>query len=292
VNPLKRIVLCPNPIRDIDLVYTETIRQRLEAQGTTPELFPLSYVTEERTEPVEEELARLCEVIRGADLVICFGGDGTILHLARAAAPYGVPILTVNLGRKGFIAELEPKDTDKIVSIALQDSYHIEERMMLDIAVHRQGKVVCEEFALNDVVARGATRLIDIDVYGDGELITSFSGDGIIVSSPTGSTAYSMAAGGPIIEPTAQNLSITPICAHALIAKSFVLAPDRSVCVKVTMMGGKKAFLSVDGGSFDLEDGDEITVTQSAHVTRLVKASERSFYQILNEKLSNQMQAF
>jgi len=282
---MKKIVLCPNPIRDIGLLYTEIIRRRLEAEGLEPVLHPLHYVREERNEAVGEELAALQGAIENADLIICLGGDGTILHLARVAAPYGVPILSVNLGRKGFIAELEPKDIDKIAEIALANVYRIEERMMLDIKVYRRGVVVCDAFALNDAVVKGTTRLIDIEVYADDQRITQFFGDGIIVSSPTGSTAYSMAAGGPIIEPTAQNLTITPLCAHALIAKSFVLASDKTVRVNVALSGLKKGYLSVDGGSFDLEEGDAIIVTQSVHVTRLVKASERSFYQILNEKL-------
>jgi len=282
---MKKIVICPNPTRDIGLLHTVLIKRRLEAEGVSPVLHALHYVTEERTEPEGKELDALRAVIEGADLIICLGGDGTILHLARVAAPHRIPILSVNLGKMGFIAELESKDIDKIIEVALADMYRMEERMMLDIKIRRRGTVIREEFALNDAVVRGVTRLIDMEVYADGQLITAFSGDGVIVAAPTGSTAYSMAAGGPIIEPTAKNLTITPLCAHALIAKSFVLSPDKTVTVKVALSGVKKGYLSVDGGSFDLEDGDEITVTQSKHVTRLVKASERSFYQILNEKL-------
>ena len=172
-----------------------------------------------------------------------------------------------------------------VIEIAAMEYYRIEQRMMLDVKVSRRGQIVCEEYALNDAVARGTTRLIDMEVHAGSHLITKFSGDGVIVSTPTGSTAYSMAAGGPIIEPTAKNLTITPLCAHALTAKSFVLAPDKKVRVSVTLSGSKKAYLSVDGGSFDLEDGDEVLVAQSRYITRIVKASERSFYQILNEKL-------
>lgn len=282
---MKQIVLCPNPMRDAELAHTRTIEAGLHALGITPTVFPLHYVSEERAEPIGAQLNALHETLKDAELIICLGGDGTILHLARAAAPYGVPILTVNLGRKGFIAELESKDLDKVIEIAAAEYYRIEQRMMLDVKVSRRGQIICEEYALNDAVARGATRLIDMEVYAGNHLITRFSGDGVIVSTPTGSTAYSMAAGGPIIEPTAKNLTITPLCAHVLTAKSFVLAPDKRVRVKVTLSGLKKAYLSVDGGSFDLEDGDEIIVTQSRHITRIVKASERSFYQILNEKL-------
>ena len=282
---MKRIILCPNPIRDENLACTEQIRQALSLRGIEPVLHPLHYVSKERSEPEGEELAALRRQIKHADLLICLGGDGTILHLARMAAPYRVPILTVNLGRKGFIAELEPGDTEKIAEIAAREPYPIQERMMIDVTVYREGRVAYEGFALNDAVISGKTRLIGVEVRGDNHLISRFSGDGIIVSTPTGSTAYSMAAGGPIIEPTAESLTITPICAHALIAKSFVLAPDRTVTVRVILGGGRGAYLSVDGGSFHLSDQDEVKITKSQHTTRLVKASERSFYQIVNDKL-------
>jgi len=285
---MKKIILCPNPTRDVGLAHTETIRMRLQDVGVQADVYPLYSINEEPCE-VDKMAHRgrrvLQEAICDADLLICLGGDGTILHLARAAAPYRIPIVTVNLGRKGFIAELAPDDAEKIVEIAVSDCYNIQERMMLDVCVLRSGVSVYEGFALNDAVVRGVTRLIDLDVFGDGQLITQFSGDGIIISTPTGSTAYLMSAGGAIIEPTAKNLAITPICAHALIAKSFVLAPERTVLVKISLSGEKHAYLSVDGGSFDLEDLDEISVTQSRYVTRLIKCEERSFYQILSEKL-------
>jgi len=282
---MKKIALCPNPLRDLDLAYSETLYHRLQDRGVDVVLCPLHYVTEERTEPEGAELRALQEQICEANLIICIGGDGTILHLARVAAPYEVPILTVNMGRKGFIAELEPEDTEKIIAIATADTYPLEARMMVDVQVLRGGTAVYEDFALNDVVARGWTRLVDLEVYDDSQLITRFAGDGIIVCTPTGSTAYSMSAGGPLIEPTAKTLSITPICAHALIAKSFVLAPERAVTIKVTLGDGKRGYLAVDGNSFRLEDQDEIRVTQSKHITRLVKASEQSFYQIISDKL-------
>jgi len=283
--PMKKIVLCPNPIRDVGLVYSEAIFQRLLGRGTEVVLSPLHYLNEERTEPQGAALLALQEQICGADLLICFGGDGTILHLARVAAPYGIPILTVNLGRKGFMAELEPKDEERIIEVALADTYNIQERMMLDVTVKRRDQIVCEAFALNDVVVRGTTRQVEIEAYGDGERITRFSGDGIIICTPTGSTAYSMSAGGPLIEPTAKNLSITPISAHALQTRSFVLAPNRVVTVKITLGDGKQGYLAVDGGSFVLEDLDEIGVVQSRYVTRLVKAARRSFYEVVNDKL-------
>jgi len=282
---LKKIILCPNPIRDADLAYSKNLFQRLAARGLEPILSPHHYIPTDRT-PLCVEPSLLDEQLRSADLLIGLGGDGTILHLARLAAPHQVPILTVNMGHKGFIAEMEPDDIEKIVDIALLDKPNIQERMMIDVHVLRNGQTVYECFALNDVVVRGTTRQVILEVYDDKQRITRFSGDGIIVCTPTGSTAYSMSAGGPLIEPTARNLAITPICAHALIAKSFVLpSSNRAVTVKITLGDEKDGYLAVDGSSFELEDQDEIQVTQSQYVTRLIKASERSFYEIVNDKL-------
>ena len=284
---MKKIVLCPNPIRDVGLVYSGDIFRRLEERRVQPFLCPHHYIKDARVDPMCTKLAALHEQIRKADLVVALGGDGSILHIARIAAPYKVPLLTVNLGNKGFIAELEPKDTDRIIEIATQEQYSIQERMMLEISVLRDGELVHKELALNDMVVRGFTRLVGLEVYDDRSRITRFTGDGLIVCTPTGSTAYSMSAGGPLIEPTARNIAITPLCPHSLIAKSFVLAPDRAVTVKITLGDGKRGYLAVDGDSFDLEDQDEIRVTRSQHVTRLVKASERSFYEIVNKKLAD-----
>lgn len=282
---MKKILVCPNPIRDSGLALAGTIKTRLEEAGAQARLYALDYLTQERTEPKGAQLKALQEAIAESDLIITLGGDGTILHLARMAAVYKRPILTVNLGTKGFIAEFMPEDLDQLVAQACKEVLDIEQRMMIDVWVQRNGEKIYTDFALNDAVIRGETRIVNIAVYASGHKITSFSGDGIIIATPTGSTAYSMSAGGPIIEPTAQNLGITPICAHALIAKSFVLAPEREVMVKLTLAGGKRGYLSVDGGSFSLEDADEIYVRQSGFVTHLVQANRRNFYQNVNEKL-------
>lgn len=268
---MKKVVLYANPGRDVGLVCAKAVQQKLLDFGLAAPLL----VTGSDCE----------QLAQSADLLICFGGDGTILHLARIAAPFGIPILTVNLGRRGFMAELAPDDTDKIAAIALAETHSIQTRMMLDASVYRQDEPVYDGFALNDVVVTGATRLVELAVFADRQCVTRFLGDGIIAATPTGSTAYSMSAGGPIIEPTAQNIIITPICAHALMAHSFVLTPERRVSIKIDLAGEKDGYLSVDGGSFALAHGDEITIKKSRHVTRLIKATEQTFYQTLNEKL-------
>ena len=283
---MKHILLCPNPIRDIDLTHTHTLARALTARGITPVIYPLSYVTEERTEPIGAERDDLLRHIEHAALIVCFGGDGTILHLARNAAPYGVPILPVNLGRRGFMAAFDPSDMDEILDVIGNAPYPTQSRMMLDVSLVRSGGVVYEGFALNDAVITSATRIIDLTVWSDDTCVTQFSGDGLVVCTPTGSTAYSMSAGGPIIEPDAKALSITPICAHGLIAKSFVLPPDRTVKIATSLTRSKRGYLSIDGGSFDLADGDEIIIRQSKYVTKIVTTTKQSFYQLLDEKLS------
>ena len=160
--------------------------------------------------------------------------------------------------------------------------------MMLDVTVRREGRPVFTELALNDaVITKGAVaRVLDLEVTGDRVVISSFSGDGIVVATPTGSTAYSMAAGGPIVEPTAENIIISPICAHSLHAKPFVLDSARTVGVRLLPGGKKTAYLSVDGGrAFRVQPGDWVECRRSRQVTRLVKLTGRSFYDRINQKL-------
>lgn len=283
---MKKIILCPNPTRDIGLAYTGEVKKRLEAHGSDVSICTAFYSSRGR-DAEGPGLENIYAEIEGADLLISFGGDGTILHLSHAAAERDIPIMTVNMGDKGFITEMEPGDIDRLIELAIGESYLIEERMMLDVTVKREGETVLRDYALNDAVVVGTARIIHLAVFGDGDKISEFSGDGIIVSTPTGSTAYSMAAGGPIVEPSAENIIITPICAHALIAKSFVLSSRRTVTVKVSHLNGKRAYLSVDGGQFRLKNGDEMTVSKSNHVTKIVKASQRSFYEKINHKLGD-----
>ncbi|MEG2097100.1 MAG: NAD(+)/NADH kinase, partial [Pseudoflavonifractor sp.] len=169
-------------------------------------------------------------------------------------------------------------------------SYTVESRMMLTVRVLRDGKTVYEDLALNDaVITKGAVaRIIDLAVYGDDMLISNFSGDGIIVCTPTGSTAYSMSAGGPIVEPTAENIIVTPICAHALHVRPMVLGQDRVVAAKMGRLSRKTAYLSVDGGkAVKLGGGDAVEIRKAQAKTLLVRLTGRSFYEIMNQKLGN-----
>ncbi|MDE6108381.1 MAG: NAD(+)/NADH kinase, partial [Oscillospiraceae bacterium] len=228
-----KIVLSPNPYLDKELSAVRTAQKVLAEVGCETAL-TLPFGGEEGLSfPKDMKLLSAQEAFRGADMLICFGGDGTILHAAKDALTHGnIPVLGVNLGSMGFMAELEPEELSQLARLPKGD-YKLEKRMLLDVAVRREGKVVHRDTALNDaVLTKGAVaRVIDLEVLADGILMSSFPGDGVVIGTPTGSTAYSMSAGGPIVEPTAENITVTPICPHALYARSLVLDGERTVTV-------------------------------------------------------------
>lgn len=227
------------------------------------------------------------EAIRVADAAVVLGGDGTMLRIARAAAQNDVPLLGVNVGHVGFMTELEPGELGEMEK--LFDGYSsIDSRMMLHVSVIRNQRGVYENDALNDIViAKGtAFRVVRVCISADDEEVTSFNGDGVIVATPTGSTAYGLSAGGPVIEPSAENMAVIPICAHALTAKSFVFSPERRIMLTASCEGGSEVFVSADGGqSFAVRPDDRVIITRSPLRTRLVRLKGISFYKILQQKL-------
>ena len=284
-----KIVLCPNPYRDRGLRAALSAQRILENAGAeTAICLPFEPDQGGRLEPpAGVSLGRLDEELADAGALVCFGGDGTILHAAKSAHRWDVPVLGVNLGSVGFIAELECGELSLLSRLAA-GRYELEERMMLDVCVRRDGRALYRDTALNDaVVTKGAVaRVLELEITGDRVVMASFSGDGVVVSTPTGSTAYSMAAGGPIVEPTAQNLVVTPICAHSLRAKSIVLDRARTVGVRLARGVRKTAYLSVDGGrAFRVNPGDQVEIKRSEAVVKLVKLTGRSFYEGISRKL-------
>lgn len=283
-----KVVLSPNPYRDRGLKAAQAAEKILRNVGVET-VMCLPFQVEGSGVELPKHIRFKCtqEELKSADMLICFGGDGTILHAAKDANACHVPVLGVNLGSVGFMAELEQGELSMLSRLAA-GKYTIEERMMLDVTVRREGKIVYSELALNDAaVTKGAVaRVVDLEVYGDKVLISSFSADGVLISTPTGSTAYSMSAGGPIVEPTAENIIVTPICPHALSARSFVLGRGRTVSVKLGRMVRKTTYLSVDGGkAFRLNSGDIVETRESKSKTQLVRVTGRTFYEILNHKL-------
>ena len=282
-----KVVMTPNPYRDRNFKYVEQAAEILKDAGVETRICLPFDVDKGFEFPSNLKFSDLSREIKTADMLICFGGDGTILHSSKIATRHHVPILGVNIGTMGFMAELEASELPLLAKLATGD-YRIEKRMMLRVTVHNDGKELFDETALNDAaITKGAVaRVIQMSVACDGVEAINCSGDGLVVSTPTGSPAYSMSAGGPIVEPSAQNIIITPICPHAFLAKGIVTAPWRTISVQVSKLGRRNAFLSVDGGrAFRLSPGDVVTVRKSDQDTRLVRLKDTSFYEIMNNKL-------
>jgi len=233
----------------------------------------------------DEEAVRA--VIDGLDLLVTLGGDGSILRAARVACGHGVPVLGVNMGRLGFLAELEPDQFSAALPRLVSGEYWIEERMMLYAEYHR-GEVCWGQYeALNDVVlSRGSlARMVRLETHIDGSFLTTYSADGLIVSTATGSTAYAFAAGGPVLPPQLRNILLIPIASHLSMDRAIVLAQGASVKVKIHT--DHQAILTVDGQfEYELLDGDWVTVQASPHTSRFVRMLDRTyFYRTLMERL-------
>ena len=287
----RKIILFTNIDTDADFIMTQQVDKILKSCGWHTVLCLISIDDSSETDftkitpPAGYQFSCIEKELASAEMVITFGGDGTILRAARAASELSVPILGINLGGKGFIAELEAEDIGRLKYIA-NGEYNLETRIMINVEVERNGETICRDFALNDIVVRGDNKVIDMTIFGDNQKITHFSGDGAVIATPTGSTAYSMSAGGPIVDPAAKNIIITPICAHILEARSFVLVLDRVVTVEIGHKKSNPSYISVDGGNhINILSGDIVRVFKSERSTQLVRFSDKSFYRKVSEKL-------
>lgn len=280
------IAICPNPFRDSELKYTRQAAEMLRAAGYETAVCPV--FAEDAPQMIPEDIkATTLDAVRSrCSLVVVIGGDGTILSAARQLHNADIPILGVNLGSKGFMAALEPEHMQLIVKAAAGE-YTVSRRMMLDIELERGGEIIYRDKALNDVVLHGYGDCIRLTAWCAGDRITSFSGDGIILSTPTGSTGYSMSAGGPIVEPEASAIIVSPICAHMMSARSYVLSASHDVSVLAEKLHGRRAYISVDGNSvMDLINGDLLRVRRSERCILMADMGLKSFFDLAFEKLT------
>lgn len=283
---MKRVVLTPNPYRDKNFNTVRTAMKILADAGIEARLCLPFEVDRSYDLPSDLRFHKLDRELQHTELVICFGGDGTILHMAKAATRHGVPILGVNIGTMGFMAELESTELDKLVLLATDD-FKVDSRMMLDVTVHRDRDIIYHDICLNDVViTKGAVaRIVHLNVRCDGVQAMECGGDGIIIATPTGSTAYNLSAGGPIVEPEAKSILVTPICAHDIASRCMVASHKRVITVGLTHNARRNAFLSVDGGkAVRLNMGDIATVKRSNMETKLLRLKDRSFFDVVNMK--------
>ncbi len=221
------------------------------------------------------------------DLIVVLGGDGTMISVARLVADKGIPILGVNIGGMGFLTAVQRDEIYDVMEKVLKDDCSVEERIMLNSCVLRHSECITEYIAVNDVVVnKGAlARIIDLEIYVNGIYLSTFKADGLIISTPTGSTAYALSAGGPILYPTLNSIIIAPICPHTLTNRPIVLPDDMQV--EINLKSGKEdVFLTIDGQvGFSLRQNDMVVVKKSQHKARIFVPCERDYFQIIRAKL-------
>lgn len=285
MNP-KKIILCPNPNRDRGMAATKAARKILHEIGfQTVVCSP--FRDQKEGSFADLEVRPLQPELKTADLLITFGGDGTILHLAKMTALNKVPVLGINMGGLGFVAELEAGELDLLYKLKDWD-FELEQRMMLDVAVMRDGKQIYTNLGLNDAVIREGpiSHVIHLKISSDGRHLADIAGDGVIIATPTGSTAYSLSAGGPVVEPVAQTMIVCPICIHNMRFSSYVLSPEHTLSIELERNGRKPVYLFVDESrAFALRSDDQVLVRKSKYVTKLVRLSEKSFCEIFAQKM-------
>ncbi len=247
-------------------------------------------VDAETAADVEAPSAEREDLCAGADLVVAIGGDGTLLSVARSCGTRSVPILGVNLGTLGFLTEIKRDEMESALDRFREGTIEIESRMRLDIEVHREEETVGRYLALNDVVITrtALSRMVDLQTFADGLEVTTYHGDGLIISTPTGSTAYSLSAAGPIVLPLLEAFLLTPICPHALNQRPIVLPHQTEVEVRVSLMpGAEAATLTVDGQEgLELGARDRVVVRRSPHDAQIVTSPFRNRFEILHTKLN------
>lgn len=280
-------------------MHTVGLMINLEKEGILELVGQIVSLLEEKgcTVLIEEETAGIVGMARlgvpqkqltgQVDWVIVLGGDGTLLSCARQFATTGTPIIGINMGRLGFLTEIDVPDMWLGLEKILTGHYYIEERMMLEAQVFRKGKAVEQAAGLNDaVITKGAfARLILLEVFINDQYLNTYPADGLIIASPTGSTAYSLSAGGPLVTPNLELMLLTPICPHTLWSRPMVIAPDSTVKVSVlSQLGG--VMLTMDGQhGFWLEQRDQVIIKRAPYNTRLLRLRDRGFFAVLREKL-------
>ena len=278
MSDLKRIGILGHPLRP----YTEPVGNRIAAtlQARGLETWHLN-------EWVEETAST---AVQDSDMVIAIGGDGAMFRAARVCAPYDVPVLGLNMGRLGFLTEVaSPDDWDDCLEALLAGQYWLERRMMISARINHNRHAPISNIALNDVVisGSGAGSMVQLDTYIDGNWATTYNCDGLIIATPTGSTAYALAAGGPILPPDLANILIVPVSPHLSMDRPIVLSEGSQVAVRLSADNRHETLVTVDGARLaHLREDAIIYVTASEHSSRFVRLRERNyFYRSLLDRL-------
>lgn len=226
------------------------------------------------------------QAMEACSACIAIGGDGTIIHAAKCAVKSEKPVLGINLGRLGFLATLEPDQLGLLQNL-MADSYELEERMMLEVVLESSGSRRTY-LALNDAVLSkgGLSRIVDIEIFCRGRLVSRYRADGMIAATPTGSTAYALSAGGPIVDPSLGCIALTPICPHSLFSRTILFSADSEISVRALGADASPLFLTVDGEEgLPVRGNDRLIIRKSQTVVRLINLTGKRFYEVLNDKL-------
>lgn len=267
---MDKFYVITNKSKDVSMETTRRVQIYIEGQGK-------ECILEEDGKAFPED----------ADCVLVLGGDGTLIRAARELRAYDVPLLGINLGTLGYLAEVEVQNLETALCQVIKEKPAVEERMMLKGVLNGQ----TEDIALNDIVVTrlGAVRLIRFMVYVNGKLLNSYQADGVIISTPTGSTAYNLSAGGPIVQPTASMIVITPICSHALNTSSIVISAEDEIVIEIGPGRDgetEEAGISFDGDkNVEVHTGDRIVIRKAKETTKLLKLSRVSFLETLRRKM-------
>lgn len=279
-----KIGIIPNEDKDKNLRYTKILIDSITKCGGT------ALICNDVALKTGAEALNLSEnkIVDMSDIMVCLGGDGTFLKAARTIVAKHKPLLGVNLGNLGFLADVDKNEIESAVKHLIEGDFGVDERMMLDTVIVRDGKVVAEDIVLNDVViSRGAiSRILHLKTYINDAFMDLYPGDGLIISTPTGSTAYSLSAGGPLVEPDVELIIATPICPHLLYSRSFITTADRVVKVVVSEDSSHEAMVTVDGqNGYEVIGGDMIITKKSQMRMRMIRLNKKNFFDVLRGKI-------
>lgn len=286
---MKHFLIYTNKHKDKGLVTTEYIRSYLEEKGQKVTLKIKEADWKAKAERDVEQPPE--DIPLDVDCMIVLGGDGTVLEAARETKKLHIPIIGVNLGTLGYMTEIEPANLEDAMNRLIAGDYEQESRMMLNGKVnHRDGSVE-EGWALNDIVISrsGSLQIIKFNIYVNGQFLHDYKADGMIVTTPTGSTGYNLSAGGPLIEPKAKLIMLTPICPHTLNKRSIILSPEDVIEIEIPT--GREGMQQTVEASFDgghniaLSTGDRIRIVQSEKITEFIKLNQVSFLEVLHKKM-------
>lgn len=280
-----KIAVIPNLSKKNADVYTSKVIKKIFSLNA--EVLMLSDKQKFFNDRKIKYYSNIGNLIFNCDIVITIGGDGTIIHKAKHAARFSKPILGINLGKIGFVAGLEPTEIDKLEQL-IKGKYTVEKRMMLSVNV-KKGETTRKFYALNDVViTKGVySGLVNLNVTLNNDEITKYVADGIILATPTGSTAYSLSAGGPVIEPSMKCILLTPICQHSMFSRPVIFEENSKINITAKTREKDESVLSIDGGRpIIVSDRDLVSVEAAKMTVSLIKLKNQNFYKVLNSKLS------